>query len=50
VLAWAGGVCTSGCEAAPCACTKAGVPRETAAIMTDAVKMRMVIPSSLKNN
>src|SRR5467141_2934677 len=40
----AGGVCASDCAGAPCARTKAGVPRETAAIMTDAVKMRMVIP------
>src|SRR4029077_16421992 len=27
VLDWAGGVCASGCEGAPCACTKAGVPK-----------------------
>jgi hypothetical protein len=36
-----------GCGDAPCACTKAGVPRESAAIMTDAVKMRMAIPFQL---
>src|ERR1700722_2292166 len=42
-----GDVCASGCEGAPCACTKAGAPRDTtAAIMTDAVEIRMVIPSS----
>jgi hypothetical protein len=29
---------------APCACAKAGAPRESAAIMTDAVETRMVIP------
>jgi hypothetical protein len=49
VLDWAGGFCASDCEgAAPCACTKAGVPRESAAIMTDAVKMRMVTPFQFK--
>src|SRR5258706_13703979 len=38
-LDWSGGVCASGCEgAAPCACTKEGVQRERAAIMTDAVE------------
>src|ERR1700680_4962464 len=44
VLDGAGGVCASDCAGVPCACTKAGVPRERAAIMTDAVKMRMVFP------
>src|SRR6266404_2921124 len=39
-----GGVCASDCAGAPCACTKDGVPRESAATMTDAVKMRMIIP------
>src|SRR5258708_2905808 len=44
VLDSAGGV-VSDCGGAPCACTKAGVPRrQTVATMTDAVKMRMVIP------
>jgi hypothetical protein len=50
VLDWAGGFCVSDCEgAAPCACTKAGVPRESAAIMTDAVEMRMVTPFQFEN-
>src|SRR5258706_5244256 len=48
VLDRAGGFCASDCEGAPCACTKAGVPMETAAIMTDAVKTRMVIPFQLE--
>jgi hypothetical protein len=44
VLDSAGGV-VSDCRGAPCACTKAGVPRrQTVATMADAVKMRMVIP------
>jgi hypothetical protein len=38
------GACACALGCAPCACTRAGVPRQSAAIMTDAVEMRMVIP------
>jgi hypothetical protein len=38
------GVSAPDCDGAPCAWMKAGVPRKRAAMMTDAVRMRMVKP------
>src|SRR4051812_38788504 len=40
------GACASDCEGLSCACAKAGAPRERAAMMTDAVTMRMLTPFS----